>query len=46
MLDLMYTNETKTVNEVATIKTHYSDHKRIEIETTIKLKERMNGKIT
>ena len=45
-LDLVYTNETKTVNEVTTIKTHYSDHKRIEIETTIKVKERMNGKIT
>ena len=45
-LDLVYTNETKIVNEVTTIKTHYSDHKRIEIETTIKVKERMNGKIT
>merc|ERR1711888_455321 len=45
-LDLVYTNETKTVNEVTTIKTHYSDHKRLEIETTMKVKERMKGKIT
>ena len=44
-LDLVYTNETKTVNEVTTMKTHYSDHKRIEIETTIKVKEKRNEKV-
>ena len=45
ILDLIYTNETKTVNEVTIMKTHYSDHKRIEIETTIRVNERMNEKI-
>ena len=43
MLDLIYTNEEKTINEVNVQNTTYSDHKRIEVETTIKIKSHIKG---